>query len=999
MAIDIGPRIGIDGEAEFRRSIQQISQSLKTMDAESKALTATMQDETDAEKKNAAQKELLERQINAQRAGIEKLQKGLQDSAAAFGEEDTRTQKWQQALYKATADLANMAHQLNSTEGEVKDTGAAMQEAEGKTRSWSDVLKGNLLSDVIKSGFQALVNIAKEAAKAMKDCALGGMEYADSINTLYKQTNLSTETLQEFQYMEKLIDVSTDTITGSLSKLTKNMSSARKGTGDAAAAFQELGIEIVDENGKLRKAEDVFNDAIDALGKVKNETERDAKAMAIFGKSAKELNPLIKAGSGELNKLKQAAHDSGYVLGNSSLKALQKAQDAMDSLSKAAEGTKNKFSVGLAPGVEKAAKTMESALNNPRTQRGITVLSEGLGDILGFVADLGGKAIPAFLTVLGVGDTRLRTYTDAEIALANSIDDTATKWKDLTDTFTETAKEIEAETSRTQDLWAELQTLADKEGNVKDADKTRADFILNELNEALGTEYAMNENQIQQYQEMVSEIEHLIEVKKAEALLSANRDNYSQALADNVVATQQAASAYAALIEGQNKLKAAEKERNEARAAYAKDEIGNLGRLSNAEREYSKAFQKLTPLQEDYSKALASKEKIQRTINTFEAAEAAVLQQNYELAAKLLTQEVALDLERVKSREAMSEQEISEFHAKIREKEAALDALKLYYAKTGDETVAKLIAQYEQELAEAKAAIEERERVETDALGRIEATRSKAETEQRQQLEQELRNFRIAIAQKSAEYLEYKKKYDAGVEGTSQQELDHLAEELQAFKDGYEQKKKELASFQAAHREAAEAGTKVLQDEAEKAGEAGEDTGYNYSTGIAKGIDRGKIEIEKAAIRAAKTAVTATSTELLIKSPSKVGERLGEFYDLGIAKGITGKEHAQKAAAEMAQALIESTKTLQTNLRGLSIAPPAVDAPTGDRAAGALLDASLLPFIAQPAGESTTNQTVNLGGITIHIDGAQVQNVDQLADKVADRLNQQIIRARNARGG
>lgn len=104
---------------------------------------------------------------------------------------------------------------------------------------------------------------------------------------------------------------------------------------------------------------------------------------------------------------------------------------------------------------------------------------------------------------------------------AERINDTKDSIKEMKDSFNEQAGTIEAETGRTQALWDELQTLADTSGNVKDADKIRAEYILGELNDALGTEYEMTGNQIENYKTMQSEIDKLIEKKKAMAYIDA----------------------------------------------------------------------------------------------------------------------------------------------------------------------------------------------------------------------------------------------------------------------------------------------------------------------------------------------------------------------------------------------------------------------------------------------------------------------------------------------
>lgn len=58
----------------------------------------------------------------------------------------------------------------------------------------------------------------------------------------------------------------------------------------------------------------MFYEVVDALGQMRNETERDAAAMAVFGRSARELNPLIEAGSQKMKEYAEQAHAMGYVI-------------------------------------------------------------------------------------------------------------------------------------------------------------------------------------------------------------------------------------------------------------------------------------------------------------------------------------------------------------------------------------------------------------------------------------------------------------------------------------------------------------------------------------------------------------------------------------------------------------------------------------------------------------------------------------------------------------
>ena len=68
---------------------------------------------------------------------------------------------------------------------------------------------------------------------------------------------------------------------------------------------------IEDSTGKLRDRQEVFYEAIAALGKIADETERDIVAMNLFGKSAQELNPLIQGGAETLRQLGDEAERAG----------------------------------------------------------------------------------------------------------------------------------------------------------------------------------------------------------------------------------------------------------------------------------------------------------------------------------------------------------------------------------------------------------------------------------------------------------------------------------------------------------------------------------------------------------------------------------------------------------------------------------------------------------------------------------------------------------------
>lgn len=189
MAVNIGPKIGIDGEAQFRKELNNIIQQSKTLASEMKAVTSAFDKNDNSQEKLAAQSAVLTKQIETQEQRIEQLKKGLAASAKEFGEADTRTQKWKQAVNDATSELNNMRSNLKGLDTAVDDTDDNLDDAADSALSFGDVLKANVLS-------QAIVNGVKELASAFGSLIKNTVSYNAQIEqyTMALTTALGDET-------------------------------------------------------------------------------------------------------------------------------------------------------------------------------------------------------------------------------------------------------------------------------------------------------------------------------------------------------------------------------------------------------------------------------------------------------------------------------------------------------------------------------------------------------------------------------------------------------------------------------------------------------------------------------------------------------------------------------------------------------------------------------------------------------------------------------------
>ena len=359
MPTDASLKLQATGADSMAKDLAAIAQRSKTLNAEMTALGKGFEDATLGQTNYERKSNLLNQQIENQKKLISALEEELKKSEKANGENSKKTEEWRTKIANANAALAGMQKDLDNLNDEEDEYSRNTEDATKKTSIFGDVLKANLVGTAITNGLKSIAQGIKNVAKATVEGFTSSVKWADDIEALSAQTSISTQTLQEWQYMAGLVDVEVETLTSANTKLVKAMSSAQSGSKSQTEAFEKLGVSVTNADGSLRNAESVMYEVFGALGQVGNETERDALSMQIFGKSARDLNPLIETGTDTLKAFAEEAHNTGYVLDEEAIGALTRTQDAMDRISASADGLKRNLSAEFAPVV---ASAMETAL-------------------------------------------------------------------------------------------------------------------------------------------------------------------------------------------------------------------------------------------------------------------------------------------------------------------------------------------------------------------------------------------------------------------------------------------------------------------------------------------------------------------------------------------------------------------------------------------------------------------------------------------------------------
>jgi phage-related protein len=188
-----------------------------------------------------------------------------------------------------------------------------------------------------------LVGVGAAAFKA----ASAQAGWAEELGNLNAATGLSTKRLQELKYIADVSGTSFEGITNTTQVLQRKLLGIEEGGGPAAEAMKQLGVSVTGTDGQLRSMDALFPEIIAALQNVENPTLRNALATQILGRNVADIAPILAMSKAEMDKMTQAARDSGKVMGDDTVKKLQAFDDAIDTITQKVQGFVTKAVAGF----------------------------------------------------------------------------------------------------------------------------------------------------------------------------------------------------------------------------------------------------------------------------------------------------------------------------------------------------------------------------------------------------------------------------------------------------------------------------------------------------------------------------------------------------------------------------------------------------------------------------------------------------------------------------
>lgn len=335
MAYNIGPKIGIDGEAEFRKQIKEINLAYKTLQAETKAVTAEFEANGDEMGGLSAKGQQLEKMITNQRDKLKLLEDAVEKATAQYGENSTEATRLKGVMYDTAASVSDLEKQLKDTEKQLESADNAMDDLSDSSEAagqqivkFGDLVAANAVGDLIADGVRTAVD-------ELKDFAVGSVETAAQVraaNSQYSQAfgDMKDQATDALEKISDETDITTTRMQGAYTMLyafvkttgadsEEALGIAQRAMSAAAdsAAYYDKSIEEVTETLQSFLKGNYENDA--ALGIAATETTRNAKANELYAKSFKELSEsqkvdtllaMVEAGNKASGALGQAARES-----------------------------------------------------------------------------------------------------------------------------------------------------------------------------------------------------------------------------------------------------------------------------------------------------------------------------------------------------------------------------------------------------------------------------------------------------------------------------------------------------------------------------------------------------------------------------------------------------------------------------------------------------------------------------------------------------------------
>ena len=153
-----------------------------------------------------------------------------------------------------------------------------------------------------------------------------------------QKLGISVQRLSGLSHAANIAGTDLDSVEKGLGMLARNAFDANQGVGETRDTFKALGIRLKKENGQLKDTDEILFELADKFSVLPDGTVKTAAAMKLFGRSGKDLIPLLNEGAAGLGAMHAEAEGLGLILSDEGALSAEAFNDAMTRLSGAFGG-------------------------------------------------------------------------------------------------------------------------------------------------------------------------------------------------------------------------------------------------------------------------------------------------------------------------------------------------------------------------------------------------------------------------------------------------------------------------------------------------------------------------------------------------------------------------------------------------------------------------------------------------------------------------------------
>ena len=274
---------------------------------------------------------------------------------------------------QCSPQITKVAQKLNITEKEAKKLHTQVQRL---SKDISGQLKTAMTG--LSVGIGAVVGAS--ALMVSQTAQMG-----DRVDKLSQKIGLSRRGFQEWDYVCSQSGMSVESLQMGMKTLVNQIDGVSKGNKASIATFNKLGVSVRDSRGQLKNQEQVFNECVIALTKMKDGSAKAKIANDLFGRSGAELAPIIQGEAKTIDDLKKRAHELGLVMGDDLVDNCVEFGDLMDDMKRGAQMLGAGLAGALLPSLIEVQKTLIADL--PKIRETLTPVLTGMANTVKFLID------------------------------------------------------------------------------------------------------------------------------------------------------------------------------------------------------------------------------------------------------------------------------------------------------------------------------------------------------------------------------------------------------------------------------------------------------------------------------------------------------------------------------------------------------------------------------------------------------------------------------------